>query len=473
MDRGASDDRSALPYALTALQSAREGLGTLEDASLSCLTRHHERLEVENPDLLAALYPNDPDQILSFDNLTDLFDTTPDLDGANIDISPFIQSGEERDVSIYWRPIDGEPCSLPDPTRDELCCVTFLKIREWIGKGKVEGWIWDYALDRWIAAKPAGIYPGQRILMSFASGGYSAEFGWTGRATDKPPLIEPVEISPDPDRSSSSDLRSISGYKTIATHSWEVLEKLRQIAAAVNLEGNTEDLLCLVAMLHDWGKAHPVFQEKIKLEKCGAAVWDLAKAPGDRWEKGKPIRHELASALAIVELLRLRDPGHPALDDDGITGRQKDGIVSQIAPGHPIAEAVVSLSAAEFDLLIFLVASHHGKVRATLSSTPQDEEFATGGEIPIRGVYDGDVIPPVCLTSPTGDRIEMPEITLRLDLAEVGLSNRYGRSWTERINQRLADREHGGIFRIAYLDSIVRAADCRASALTTPDPNFS
>lgn len=472
VDRGASDDKSALPYSLPALEGAREAVGVLEDASLSGLAQHQAKLEKENPDLLAELFPYDPDQILTSDNVVDLFDTTPDLDGADIDISPFIRSGEERDVSIYWRAIDGAPAGPPSPLRDELCSVSFLKVRGWIGKGKTDGWIWDYATDRWDPATPDDIYPGRTILISSASGGYSTELGWTGRATDRPPLIEPVEIGPDPDRSSSSDRMSVSGYKTIATHSWEVGEELRQIAGNVGIDQKTRDLLSLVAILHDWGKSHPAFQEKIKLEDRHGGRQDMAKAPEDRWQRGKPIRHELASALATAELLRLRDPGHAALEDSGVMGRDGGEMVPEIAPGHLVADMVQSLPPVEFDLLIFLVASHHGKVRGALSSTPHDQEIATESGMPILGVLDGDLLPPVSLAYAEGGRIEMPEITLHLDLSEIGLSALYGRSWGERVSQLLADGDGCGVFRLAYLESIVRAADCRASALTTPDPDL-
>ena len=98
--------------------------------------------------------------------------------------------------------------------------------------------------------------------------------------------------------------------------------------------------------------------------------------------------------------------------------------------------------------------------------------MAALGQMPIRGVLDGDVIPPVTLATADGERVEMPEITLRLDLAEIGLSARYGRSWGERVSGRVADGDRGGVFRLGYLESIGRAADCRASAFETPDPDL-
>jgi len=57
--------------------------------------------------------------------------------------------------------------------------------------------------------------------------------------------------------------------------------------------------------------------------------------------------------------------------------------------------------------------------------------------------------------------IRTPQVTLSLDLMELGLSPRYGASWRERT-QLLLDRL--GPFRLGYLEALLRAADCRASA---------
>ena len=54
----------------------------------------------------------------------------------------------------------------------------------------------------------------------------------------------------------------------------------------------------------------------------------------------------------------------------------------------------------------------------------------------------------------------LPEITLTLDPMELGLSQRYGASWRERMQFLL---ERLGPFRLAYLEGLLRAADCRAS----------
>jgi CRISPR-associated endonuclease/helicase Cas3 len=56
--------------------------------------------------------------------------------------------------------------------------------------------------------------------------------------------------------------------------------------------------------------------------------------------------------------------------------------------------------------------------------------------------------------------LDAPKITLTLDPMELGLSQRYGASWRERMQFLL---ERLGPFRLAYLEGLLRAADCRAS----------
>ena len=60
-------------------------------------------------------------------------------------------------------------------------------------------------------------------------------------------------------------------------------------------------------------------------------------------------------------------------------------------------QELAALSADELDLLVYLVASHHGKVRLSLRSSPDDERVdvpdpCRGGRRQARGVRDGDAL---------------------------------------------------------------------------------
>lgn len=106
------------------------------------------------------------------------------------------------------------------------------------------------------------------------------------------------------------------------------------------------------------------------------------------------------------------------------------------------------------DLVGYLIAAHHGKVRMGLRALP-NERTPPDGRLFARGVWDGDELPPMQV-----DGREVPPTTLGLDLMQLGWGS-MGPSWVERTQQLL--REHGP-FRMAWLESMVRIADWRASA---------
>jgi CRISPR-associated endonuclease/helicase Cas3 len=200
-----------------------------------------------------------------------------------------------------------------------------------------------------------------------------------------------------------------------------------------------------------------------------------AKAPEDAWLKNgsRPgFRHELASALTILETLYCAHPTHRAFAwPDGLSksdsGTPRLELPSTSGTGDPLLQELAALSADELDLLVYFVAAHHGKVRMSIRSSPDDQRTKVSDPCPdekrqARGVRDGDTLPGCQI--PRSDLragILAPEVTLSLDLMELGLSPRYGASWRERM-QRLLERL--GPFRLAYLEGLLRAADCRASA---------
>jgi CRISPR-associated endonuclease/helicase Cas3 len=73
-------------------------------------------------------------------------------------------------------------------------------------------------------------------------------------------------------------------------------------------------------------------------------------------------------------------------------------------------------------------------------------------------------LPGICLDSSAAP---LPELSLTLEPAALGLSTRTGASWRERCDQLLAQFGPGGL---AFLESLLRAADVRASRLRTNDP---
>ena len=115
-------------------------------------------------------------------DVLDLFDTTPDLGGVDLDISRFIRDGEERDVHVFWRVFEHEPSATePRAFRDELCAVPLLALRSWM-ESDCRAWRWDPLDGTWTAAKRDQVVPGAVFMLRAADGGYTLEQGWNPRS---------------------------------------------------------------------------------------------------------------------------------------------------------------------------------------------------------------------------------------------------------------------------------------------------
>lgn len=514
-DFGYRDDKKAAPYSASELDAARGACKKLSDVG----PIHLEQFEEENKALLPELYPYEPKHLLLRHELDELFDTSPDLSGADIDISRFIRSGDERDVQVFWARIDDDdpPPSLK-PTREELCNVPFLKAREWLLKQKAMAWIWDWLDQKWRVVKRRDIYPGQTMLVKSRVGGYSPESGWDPKSDDE---VEPVQhegethfkaqpcwkhdgdgwlpserrvrtLPPEDHADAAEDDESLSesnDWQTIASHGLQVGKKARSIADAV--APTKASLLHLAGRWHDLGKAHAAFQGSIQADDRPRRD-DIAKAPDAAWpcrtgnmyridatDQRHGFRHELASALGLFGVLQRHEPQHPALlgpwtdwfdamaDNtaaDAVQDTQTTPPQAAIGP-TAIEQEILALDSDDFDLLAYLVCSHHGKVRMTWHASPADQK-ANAPRLRIRGIQEGDLLPPVELSDAEGKMHRLPAMALNLSPSESGLSRRTGRSWTERVICLL---ERMGPFTLAWLEALLRAADQRASIQVTID----
>jgi len=73
-----------------------------------------------------------------------------------------------------------------------------------------------------------------------------------------------------------------------------------------------------------------------------------------------------------------------------------------------------------------------------------------------RGIWDGEELPPADL----GDGLHKETVTLDLEPMLLGAGGDDSRSWLERMT---ALRDGLGVFRLAFLEALIRAADVRAS----------
>ena len=376
-------------------------------------------------------------------DLLDLWDTTADLAGNDLDVSRFIREGDDTDVQVFWREFETEQPADPFPAaqRLELCSVAIGQIKDFLTKLKKNEK--KFALvfnplekqEQWRPIDPSDVRAGMVLLLKPEMGGYLDSLGWTGNQSDKPTPYFPVDAASEED---------INDKNNIAASRWIPLpQHLNDVAQAVaSLQTDLSDLpseipwdaLINAANWHDVGKAHPAFQNMILRGVADAAerrtqYW--AKSQGG--QKGRP---------------------HYFADID-----EKD---ERIGFRHELASALVWLAHGDrephADLIAFLIAAHHGKVRGSIRSFP-NELFPADMRIKFaRGIRSGDVIPQIDL----GDaKKSIPATTLDLGLMELG-ETESGPSWLSRV-LGLRDDQKFGPFKLCFLELLLRVADWRGS----------
>lgn len=418
-------DGIAKPYSMEELRSAREHLAKLDDVGPVSLESVKAKMELEVAHVIRRR------------DFLDLFDTTPDLAGNDIDVSRFIRSGEELDVQVFWRDVPAD-AKAPDPSqehgkaprREELCSVPAWQFRDFAKKKRGDVWRWNSLDRKWSQPEPNDIYPGQTFFIRSEAGGYDSDVGWNpkSKTTVEPIAIDEFRESEAYDGDAESAIPRV--WQTIAEHSDDVVQQLESLLPAFSLSDEDRGLMLEVARWHDLGKAHPVFQDAIEaiLEEAGrspelrptafADRTDVAKAPDDFWQsyERRHFRHELASALAMLQA--------------GID-----------------------------DLAVYLAAAHHGKVRLSIRSLPGEKTpDGDASRLYARGIWDGDELPEVDL----GGGVKAEPAKLSLECMQLGRSEDGKPSWVERM---LNLRDRLGPFRLAYLEALFRAADMRASRL--------
>lgn len=405
---------SSLPYAEEEIEQSREILSELEGRNVSPL---------DLPDVSQTV---NHQHVIRRKDLVELFDTTPDLAGSDIDVSRFIRETTDTDVQVFWRNIENDnPQGEPLPHRDELCSVPVGDIQNLINKNATV-WRWDTLDEYWIRIRAkTRIFPGMTLMLRSKDGRYTNAEGW-GIQSKKP--VIPISVKHDAvDVSYSGNEMAVGEWLSIAQHTDLVAEEMKRIIDSVHPDSCLSETLFEAVRWHDAGKAHQSFQAMIKDEKLVEfSDRPAAKAPKDAWKKW----------------------GKTNLDGKNMPRKYFR---------HELASGILALLNGKDDLVAYLAAAHHGKVRGSIRSMPDEQKPSDPKKRFARGVWDGDVIQEVSL----GGGVIVPQTELDLSYMELGDGPK-GSSWSARA-LNLRDRNDLGPFRLAYLEALMKAADERAS----------
>lgn len=386
----------------------------------------HDGNSVGSASLPDVPIPLDHEQIIRRKDLFELFDTTPDLAGHDLDISRFIRESSETDVQVFWRDVNdkGPEDSEPRPHRNELCSVPLADINDLVRKG-TKAWLWDSLEGSWAPVNRATpLIPGTTFMLRSADGRYTPAEGWNIQSREPVPLVPIDRID---EEKYDDNLTSSDDWQTIAEHTDAVSQEMIRILDLLSLEDDWRNQLIEAARYHDAGKAHSAFQALIRDgDPKKVQTYPVAKAPDMAWLRG-------------------RLPDRPREGD----GRRKHF-------RHELASGIITLMNGKSDLVSYLVAAHHGKVRLSIRSLPGEYKPSNGGRF-ARGVWDGDKVPEIDL----GGGVRMAETSINLGYMDLG-DGSFGPSWLSRTTM-LRDRQDVGPFRLAYMEALIKAADEIAS----------
>lgn len=520
-----------LPYEWTSLDLAREKLQSLTDVGPQSLAA----VTVEEPQPLV--------HVLRRKDLVDLFDTTPDLSGNDLDISRYIRDAEDCDVQVYWRHWDlKQSAASPHMTgrgiesedlfsaaaRNELCSVSINRARDFIEKLKQKvAFRWDPLEKKWQPVDKSRVRPGMVILLHESAGGYHEQLGWTGDPKDKPPRITLAETRrkdayDDDDVKGREEPVELTRHLQLVAHEAAKIQKL-----LANLDASIPwQEIVTSAWWHDVGKAHVAFQtamhdgDKVSTEdpdgerlwaKSGESAMPRYRIPVSGTKLLGIESETMADGLEISE-----SDVEPDIEDEQPKPESDDGIVTdsrfddaagivddaEVAADrlsatvatiaarspkdihrrgfrHELASALAWLehhrfatgneSASEparqhaINLVAYLIAAHHGKVRLSIRSMPNEKRPSRPDVKFARGIWEGDSLPSVDLGN--GQSSSAVD-AISLEWMNLGESSTHGESWLART---LVLRDHYGPFRLAFLEMLLRVADWRGSRLGNGD----
>ncbi len=413
------DVKDPHPYTADDMKASRERIKLLEDVGPASLA------QIELPAREKQTF------VIRQDDFLGLYSTDKDLAGGFTDISEYIRDSDERDVYIGWRGFKKNPngdLKQEELEAWELCSVPITEAKEFRSKGHLF-WEWNDETGHWEPRAAQELVPGMSLLCAASSGGYSAELGWTGAEQDRPTEAEPPEQPHNDSNKTDDSSLSEGGWRALGSHLDDADAAAREICKSLSLDRSLAEPLVLAARWHDIGKALPAWQAAVKQAverskgKYRAGIWAKFPAKSGTFRPG--LRHEEVSALYAAQLFRR-----------GLAGWN--------------------------ELVVYLIACHHGKVRTTLG---------TYGVKSLREAEDHALELPGFIDKRT---------EINCDLLDFSGSGQYdpasgqmqvtGPSWAALVASLLGSEDSNGgqapalgPFRLAFLEALIVAADGRAS----------
>lgn len=405
------ENKDISPYTPEEMDIARNELVKLEGKSIA-------------PNDLPKLKLNlDYNFVIRKNELMELYDTSSDLFGADLDVSRFIRETDDLSVQVFWRDFNDKPDSdISAPSRDELCPASISEFRDFMEEKRV--FVWEPIDKKWQFLHQRRLRPGLIILANAEDGGYDEDLGFNIKSKDR---VKVLDISGVSQEGMEDDRFSHLGWwESLESHAKKAEIEMNNLCKALDIEQKLCETLNLAAKLHDIGKAHIVFQNTMErvAEKRGEEfnsdeIW--AKSPNANIRHSQRyFRHEMASALILLQNRDLFE----GLDEES------------------------------FQLIVYLIACHHGKVRVSMKSMPKEIEKAEVEGIRVsRGIKEGSKVGPIYLGN-----LSISETLLNLEPIELGSTDNY--NW---LDLSLGLLEEYGPFVLAYLEALLRVADVKAS----------
>jgi CRISPR-associated endonuclease/helicase Cas3 len=404
------------PYEPADVDAAIAALHGLESSTLTNAELAAQQVRARTPEV----------PVLSEPEFVALFDSTRGVSPTAEVVAPYLHDLSEPEAQLCWATWTPEPGEDDQPGGDgRPPADAWVPAGEWRCRApisqvavlaeRVPVWRRDRTGRDWTPLRPdEPARPGEALLVAAADGGYDPVLGFDPARTA--PVVGCPSLDPVDDAAPAAPDR---GWMSLRQHSEETRDQAVALVEVIKPQvpvAAAKAIGC-AAYLHDVGKSHPIWQDAL----CAMARDDDRErvAAGRPWAKSGTegrllfagdvaFRHELAS------LLLLDGPLRDLID--------------------PVADA---------DLTRYLVLAHHGKLRT------QVRDPAASGPDVVLGLVQGATwsVPPL---------LEAPAAALTVSLEQFGADGQ----WTSTV---LALLDRYGPFTLAYLETLVRVADWRAS----------